>query len=268
VTASSSGAKFECFSSPFDLLYLSIGNLWLSGPFEHKRQDGLFQIIEGRDKDLGRLDIRRHSVCLFQLDWMLWLGHWARGRLLYQLTLRDHLNLSQTVRSLGLKMFPHPSIALNNEVNESQKSCTCRSGKARSIKAKQMPRFWLDLIPGGSMGSGAGMMQRVLRLIVRPIASTQTPPCYSSGDMQCIFLTGREGRNNFRNLQKFQFFHPRWNISRNKSSIFSTRKGWPRTKFTRDSTRRFLMMRTVCIACNVSASLFGRSEKICMIMTV
>jgi hypothetical protein len=27
VTASSSGAKFECFSSPFDLLYLSIGNL-------------------------------------------------------------------------------------------------------------------------------------------------------------------------------------------------------------------------------------------------
>jgi hypothetical protein len=101
LTAESSGAKLECFLNPFDSLYLSACNLWLFWRFEYKIRKQSFQTIEDRDRDLGRLEIRKIPVCLLQSDSTFWKGHWAWGRLLYSLTLNDHLSLFHRVTQLA-----------------------------------------------------------------------------------------------------------------------------------------------------------------------
>jgi hypothetical protein len=64
IIAWSSDTKLECLLHLPYSSYFGICNFWLFGIFEHKIKDGLFQTIEGRDRDLGRLEIRRHPIRL------------------------------------------------------------------------------------------------------------------------------------------------------------------------------------------------------------
>jgi hypothetical protein len=51
-------------NAPWDTLYY---NFRLFEMFEHKIRDRPFQMIEDYDRDLGRPDIRRYPICLFNL---------------------------------------------------------------------------------------------------------------------------------------------------------------------------------------------------------
>jgi hypothetical protein len=94
------------------------------------------------------------------------------------------------------------------------------------------------------------------------VTNIQILPQYSASYIEC-YLSNRKGRSKqFLGTGRCANIDHQWSMTRESSSVFSTKKAYSQTKFTPDLNRNSGMIWTVSVAFNVSVSTFGRSEKI------